>query len=74
MFEFLGKAEDLMDIAKTVVQLHDVATHYQVVPAKKRIYVWCKAENLEKVKEIFGGELIEVKELRGEMRLVVGTY
>ncbi|WP_309491823.1 hypothetical protein [Candidatus Hecatella orcuttiae] len=55
MFEFLGKAEDLMDIAKTVVQLHDVATHYQIVPAKKRIYVWCKAGNLEEVKEIFGG-------------------
>ncbi|RLI77977.1 hypothetical protein DRP05_08660 [Archaeoglobales archaeon] len=74
MFDFLGKAEDKLDVAKTSADLLDVATHFQVVPGKKRFYVWCKADNVEKVKEIFGDEFIEVKELRGSMRLVVGTY
>ena len=74
MFEFLKRAESRLDVAKTAAALLDIATHFQVVPAKKRIYVWCYSENVEKVKEIFGNELIEVKELRGKMRLVVGTY
>ncbi len=74
MFDFLKKAEDKLDVAKTAVALLDVATHFQIVPGKKRIYVWCRAEDVERVKEIFGGELVEVKELRGRMRLVVGTY
>ena len=74
MFEFLKRAESRLDVAKTSATLLDIATHFQVVPAKKRIYVWCYSENVEKVKEIFGNELIEVKELRGRMRLVVGTY
>jgi|Deesub1362B_J571_1020462.scaffolds.fasta_scaffold00499_26 hypothetical protein len=74
MFDFLKKAEDKLDVAKTAVALLDVATHFQIVPGKKRIYVWCRAEDVERVKEIFGGELMEVKELRGKMRLVVGTY
>lgn len=74
MFDFLKKAEDKVDVAKTAVALLDVATHFQIVPAKKRIYAWCRAEDVEKVKEIFGSELVEVKELRGRMRLVVGTY
>lgn len=68
------EVEDKIDIAKTAVALLNVATHFQIVPGKKRIYVWCKVEDIEKVKEIFGGELVEVKELRGKMRLVVGTY
>lgn len=74
MFDFLKRAESRLDVAKTAVALLDVATHFQIVPGKKRIYVWCKVEDIEKVKEIFGGELVEVKELRGRMRLVVGTY
>lgn len=74
MFDFLKKAEDKVDVAKTAVALLDVATHFQIVPGKKRIYVWCRDEDVERVKEIFGGELKEVKELRGRMRLVVGTY
>jgi len=69
-----GKFEDKMDVAKTSSALLSVATHFLVVPAKKRIYVWCKAKDVEKIKKIFGRELIEVKELRGDMRIVVGTY
>jgi len=74
MFKFLKKAEDKADVAKTSAKLLDVATHFLVVPAKKRIYVWCYEENVEKVKKIFGGELIKVKKLRGRMSLIIGTY
>ena len=65
---------DRLDVAKTASALLSVATHFLVVPSKKRIYVWCKAKDVEKIKKIFGRELIEVKELRGDMRIVVGTY
>jgi len=74
MFDFLKKAEDKADVAKTSAKLLDVATHFLIVPAKKRIYVWCYDENVEKVKKIFGSELIKVKKLRGRMSLVIGTY
>ena len=75
MLEFLGRIEDKADVAKTSAALLDVATHFLVVPKKKRIYVWCKARDVERVKKIINErEVIEVKELRGEMRLVVGTY
>jgi|Deesub1362B_J571_1020462.scaffolds.fasta_scaffold00598_3 hypothetical protein len=74
MLDFLGRIEDKMDVAKTTSALLSVATHFLVVPKKKRIFVWCKAKDVEKVKKIFGNELIEVKELKGEMRLIVGTY
>ena len=73
--KFLEKAEDKLDIAKTASALLDVATHFLIVPAKKRIYVWCKDENVEKVKKIISErEVITVKKLRGCMSLVVGTY
>ncbi len=39
MFDFLKKAEDKADVAKTSAKLLDVATHFLVVPSKKRIYV-----------------------------------
>ena len=75
MFNFLNKAEDKLDVAKTSAKLLDVATHFLIVPAKKRIYVWCIDEDVEKVKKIISErEVIEVKKLRGRMILVVGTY
>ncbi|WP_290597043.1 MULTISPECIES: hypothetical protein [unclassified Archaeoglobus] len=74
MFGFLGEFEDRVDVARTSSTLLNVATHFLVVPSKKRIYVWCRSKDVEKVKKIFGRELIEVKELKGDMRLVVGTY
>ena len=71
----LGSWEDKADIAKMSAALLDVATHYLVVPKKKRIFVWCKDRDVEKVKRIISErEVIEVKKLRGEMSLVVGTY
>ena len=74
MLDFLGKAEDKLDVAKTAAALLDVATHFQVVPRKKIFYVWCYDDNVEKVKKIFGNELVEVKKLRGKMSLVIGTF
>ncbi|RLI81341.1 hypothetical protein DRP04_06365 [Archaeoglobales archaeon] len=75
MLKFLEKAEDKADVAKTSAKLLDVATHFLIVPAKKRIYVWCKDQDVEKVKKIISErEVIAVKKLRGSMSLVVGTY
>ncbi|RKY47515.1 MAG: hypothetical protein DRP88_04285 [Candidatus Neomarinimicrobiota bacterium] len=77
-FDFLKKfekMEDKMDIAKTSLELLDVATHFLVAPKKKRIYVWCKEENVERVKEIIGkGEVISARFLRGGLWIVVATY
>jgi len=71
----LGSWEDKADVAKTSAALLDVATHFLVVPKKKRIFVWCKDKDVEKVKKIISErEVIEVKKLKGEMSLVVGTY
>ena len=75
MKKFFENLEDKTDVAKTSAKLLNVATHFLVVPAKKRIYVWCKDEDVEKVKKIISDkEVLEVKKLRGEMSLVVGTY
>jgi hypothetical protein len=75
MFKLFGKVEDKLDVAKTASALLDIATHFLVVPTKKRIYVWCKDQDVEKVKRIISErEVIEVKKLRGCMSLVVGTY
>jgi len=75
MFDFLKRTEDKLDVAKTSQALLDVATHFLIVPSKKRIYVWCKDQDVEKVKKIISErEVIAVKKLRGCMSLVVGTY
>jgi len=70
----LGEIQDKLDVAKTAAYLLSTARMFLIVPHKKLIYAWCTEEELERVKEIFGNELVEVKELRGRMRLVVGTY
>ena len=75
MLKFLEKAEDKADVAKTSAKLLDVATHFLIVPSKKRIYVWCKDQDVEKVKKLISErEVIEVKKLRVCMILEVVTY
>lgn len=74
MFDFLGKAEDKLDIAKTSAALLSKAKMFLVVPSKKRIYIWCSKDDIEEIRRILGNEYIETKELRGSMRLVVGTF
>lgn len=74
MLDVLGKLGDRIEVAMMVGSLMDVSTMVLVVPKDKKVYAWCYEKNLDAVKEAMGDNLVEVKELRGVMRLAVASY